>query len=152
MTAVSKHICGVRVDAVDYDSTVAQMLEWASRGESRMLCFATAHMVMEARDRPDYERVLDGADVVAPDGMALVWALRLLGVHGATRVYGPDFSEFAAAAAAPHGVPIGLYGGTPETLDRLARELERRYPGLRIAYAFAPPFRPLTEGERETQI
>jgi N-acetylglucosaminyldiphosphoundecaprenol N-acetyl-beta-D-mannosaminyltransferase len=44
-------------------------------------------------------------------------------------------------------VPIGLYGGRPEGLLRLRRELEERFPGLQLVYAESPPFRPLSEEE-----
>jgi exopolysaccharide biosynthesis WecB/TagA/CpsF family protein len=40
-----------------------------------------------------------------------------------------------------------LYGGTPETVRRLAANLQRRCPDLDICGWYAPPFRPLTEQE-----
>jgi N-acetylglucosaminyldiphosphoundecaprenol N-acetyl-beta-D-mannosaminyltransferase len=49
--------------------------------------------------------------------------------------------------ATHENVPIGLYGGTPESLDSFARLLETRYPGIRVVCRIAPPFRPLTSEE-----
>lgn len=152
MITQSRYICGVRVDAVNYETAVEQTIAWAKAGESHMVCFSTVHMIMEARDSPEFERVLKDADIVAPDGMPLVWALRLLGLRQATRVYGPDFTSMAAAAAERSGVPIALYGGAPDALQRLIAELRRRHPKLVIAYAFGPPFRPLTAEEREREV
>lgn len=152
MTAQSRYICEVRVDAVNYDDAVDQVMDWARRGESRMLCFSTVHMIMEANDRPHFERVLQGADVVAPDGMPLVWALRLLGLRHASRVYGPDFTQRVAEAAAREGIPLGLYGGSPQALQSLVAALEKRHPSLRIAYASAPPFRALTPTEHAQDV
>jgi len=40
-----------------------------------------------------------------------------------------------------------LYGGGPGTVDLLARRLTARLPGLQIAGAWTPPFRPLTPQE-----
>jgi N-acetylglucosaminyldiphosphoundecaprenol N-acetyl-beta-D-mannosaminyltransferase len=45
------------------------------------------------------------------------------------------------------GIPVGFYGGHPEVLDALVAKLSRRFPRLRIAFAFSPPFRPLTAEE-----
>ena len=44
-----------------------------------------------------------------------------------------------------------LYGGSPETLVALTPRLTQAVPGLRIAAAISPPFRPLT-GEEEDQF
>jgi N-acetylglucosaminyldiphosphoundecaprenol N-acetyl-beta-D-mannosaminyltransferase len=52
--------------------------------------------------------------------------------------------------AAREGIPIGLYGGTPDLLEMFVRIMERRYPGVRVVCQIAPPFRPLTSEEDET--
>ena len=39
------------------------------------------------------------------------------------------------------------YGGGDGMADELAREMERRFPGLRTAGSWTPPFRPLTLAE-----
>jgi N-acetylglucosaminyldiphosphoundecaprenol N-acetyl-beta-D-mannosaminyltransferase len=49
--------------------------------------------------------------------------------------------------AEERGLPVGLYGGTPEVLEALRGRLVERHPLLRIAFAASPPFRPLTPEE-----
>ena len=71
---------------------------WARNGESRYVCVATVNNVIEAYDDPDYGAVMEAADLVTPDGMPLVWGLRLLGVGAATRVYGPDLTPIGLPA------------------------------------------------------
>lgn len=84
---------------------------------------------------------------MTPDGMPLVWALRKLGIPQASRVYGPTLTLHICEAAAENAVPIGLFGGTPESLHDFANFLARTFPGLRIACRIAPPFRPLSPEE-----
>lgn len=147
----TRRILGMRVDATSYAHAAEQILRWARRGESRYVCVATVNNVIEARDDPAYHALIEAADLVTPDGMPLVWGLRLLGVAGATRVYGPDLTPAVCALAANHGVPVGFYGGTEHVLERLTARLQQRLPGLRISYRSSPPFRPLTrEEERRT--
>ena len=143
----TRRILGMRVDATSYQHASAEILRWGSLGESRYVCIATVNNVIEAYDDPAYHQVMDGADLVTPDGVPLVWALRLLGVEGATRVYGPDLTPILCERAAALGVPVGFYGSSPEVLDDLTASLVRRYPELRIAYSFSPPFQPLTPDE-----
>lgn len=108
---------------------------------------ANVHMIMEAYDDPRFHQIMDTADIVVPDGVPLVWALRLLGYKDATRVYGPTLTLHICEAAAHEGVPIGLYGGTEESLLEFKGFLNRKYPGIQIACAIAPPFRALSQEE-----
>jgi N-acetylglucosaminyldiphosphoundecaprenol N-acetyl-beta-D-mannosaminyltransferase len=106
-------------------------------------------MAMEAHDDLRLQRILNEADLITPDGMPLVWALKLLGIRQATRVYGPDLTLHICRAAAEKEVPIGLYGGTPERLEAFVALLESRFPGIQVVCRIAPPFRALTPEEDE---
>jgi N-acetylglucosaminyldiphosphoundecaprenol N-acetyl-beta-D-mannosaminyltransferase len=143
----SRRILRTRVDATSYRHTCDQVLEWAAAGESRYVCVATVNNLIEGVDDPGYNALMEAADLVTPDGMPLVWGLRLLGVPDASRVYGPDLTPLVCAAAAQRGIPVGFYGGQDDVLDDLATALTARHPGLRIAYRWSPPFRPLTADE-----
>jgi len=107
---------------------------------------------MESFDSPDFRRVLLEADLVTPDGMPVVWSLRLTGDRRATRVYGPDLTLLILEAAAREGLPVGFYGASPATLGKLAARLTRRFPALHISCLHAPPFRPLTPEEDERAV
>lgn len=133
-------ILGVRVHATSYADATARIVRWAARGESRYVCCANVHVVMEAQDSPRFAEVLHDAALVTPDGMPLVWFARGLGV-AQPRVYGPDLMLHVCASAAAQQLPIGLYGSSDDTLDALQGSLHGRFPGLSIAYRHAPPFR-----------
>lgn len=117
-----------------------------------MVCLGNVHMVMTAYDDPEFSKVVEDADLVTNDGMPLVWAMRLLGHQDLERVYGPHLMHFLCHAAAKRGIPIGLYGGTPEVLDDLCLALERRYPAIMIPYRISPPFRPATMEEEDRDL
>lgn len=148
----SRYILGMRVDGTSYEDATRRVLAWARSGESRYVCVATVHMVMEAYDHPDYQALVNAADLVTPDGMPLVWMLRRLGIPNQTRVYGPDLTLHVCEAAAREGIPVGFYGSAPEVLEQLVEKLRARFPGLQVVYAFSPPFRPLTEEEDQKVI
>jgi N-acetylglucosaminyldiphosphoundecaprenol N-acetyl-beta-D-mannosaminyltransferase len=147
----SRRILHTRVDATSYRHATDQVLDWAAAGESRYVCVATVNNLIEGCDDPGYNALMEAADLVTPDGMPLVWGLRLLGVPGASRVYGPDLTPLVCEEAARRGIPVGFYGGQDDVLDDLAATLTARYPGLRIAYRWSPPFRPLT-AEEEARV
>ncbi|MGH0032594.1 MAG: WecB/TagA/CpsF family glycosyltransferase [Myxococcota bacterium] len=142
----SRRVVGLRVDATDYVHATETILSQAESGGG-VTCIATVHMVMEACDDPGFQRLVNAADLVTPDGMPLVWMLRALGVGDAKRVYGPDLTPLVCEAAARRGVPVGFYGGDAATLEALVDRLRARFPGLRIDFAHSPPFRALTVEE-----
>ena len=147
----SRYILDMRVDATSYQDAVNGILGWAVRGESRYVCCANVHSVMESFDDPSFRKCINSSDLVTSDGMPLVWALRQLGVRGATRVYGPDLVPALLRAADREGLQVGFYGGNPETLKRLQAVTEEQFPGL-VGYAFSPPFRELSEDEDQAVV
>jgi N-acetylglucosaminyldiphosphoundecaprenol N-acetyl-beta-D-mannosaminyltransferase len=145
----SRRILRTRVDATSYRHATDQILAWAAAGESRYVCVATVNNLIEGCDDPGYNQMMEAADLVTPDGMPLVWGLRLLGVAGASRVYGPDLTPLVCEEAARRGIPVGFYGGKDDVLDDLTATLTRRCPGLEVAYRCSPPFRALTAEEED---
>jgi N-acetylglucosaminyldiphosphoundecaprenol N-acetyl-beta-D-mannosaminyltransferase len=143
----ARSVIGMRVDAVTYAGAARQIVRWARRNESRYVCVASVNNAVQASEDADFRRVMNEADLVTPDGMPLVWALRILGVQEATRVYGPDLTPIVCEVARDEGIPVGFYGGTPASVEALTSSLSKRIPGLRIVYRWAPPFRPLTAEE-----
>ena len=147
-----RYILGMRVDATSYPDAAQRALEWACLRESRYVCIGTVHMVMEAYDSAEYRQMVNRADLVTPDGMPLVWGLRLLRIDSATRVYGPDLTQHLLAVAAANGIPVGFFGGTPRVLARLLEVLALRFPGLKVAFQKSPPFRQPTPEEDRADI
>jgi len=145
----SRHVLGMRVDVTSYEDASKRVLEWAHHRQSAYVCVASVHMTMEAYDSPAFRQVVNKADLVTPDGRPLVWALKGLRVKTASQVRGTDLTTHVLEQAAHENVPIGLYGGTPETLETLVRILKTRYPKIRVVCQIAPPFRSLTPVEDE---
>lgn len=118
--------------------------------QSSYVCVANVHMVIEAwRDR-EFARVVEGAEIVTPDGMPLVKALRLLYGVRQERVAGMDLMPSLLAAAEREGLAVYLYGSTEDVLAATVARMRREHPGLAVAGSWSPPFRTLT-GEEDRQ-
>jgi N-acetylglucosaminyldiphosphoundecaprenol N-acetyl-beta-D-mannosaminyltransferase len=149
---VTRPVLGVNVAVSNYDLAIQHSLRWAQERQSRALFFAAVHMIMESVDDPAFLRQLNEAGTVMPDGMPLVWALRLLGERGARQVCGPDFTVAMLAAAEEAGVPVGFFGGSQAVLDSLVSAVRRSHPKLDVAFVESPPFRALTPQEDEAVV
>jgi N-acetylglucosaminyldiphosphoundecaprenol N-acetyl-beta-D-mannosaminyltransferase len=85
--------------------------------------------------------------MVTPDGMPLVWLNHLHGRRWVERVYGPDLLLAMCAHSLSTGYRHYFYGGAEGIPELLATRLQERFPGLRVAGTYSPPFRPMTPAE-----
>jgi N-acetylglucosaminyldiphosphoundecaprenol N-acetyl-beta-D-mannosaminyltransferase len=146
------HILPIRVDNTNYDDATNRILTWAVYGEKRYVCVANVHMAMEAHKDDRFRKIVNKSDLVTPDGMPLVWTMRLLGAKNQTRVYGPTLTLRICEVASKFGFSVGFYGGSLETIKYLVQNISNRFSILRIAYAHSPPFRPLRPEEDEAMV
>jgi N-acetylglucosaminyldiphosphoundecaprenol N-acetyl-beta-D-mannosaminyltransferase len=146
-------VLGIPLAVSDYEQVMDWMDALIAGGGRGYMTAAAVNLVMSAREDPETNAAVLAATLAVPDGQPLVWALRALGHARATRVYGPDLMAHYCARAARVGIPIYLYGGrSPEALALLERRLCERFPGLRIAGGYSPPFRALTEDEEDRAL
>lgn len=140
-------VLGVGVSVVTMHSAVAEVARWIADGERRYVCVTGVHGVMESQRDPALLRIHNESGLTLPDGMPMVWAGRFAGARGIARVYGPDFMLAVCRLAAERGWSSFFYGGAPGVPELVARRLEERFPGLRVAGHHSPPFRSLNEQE-----
>ena len=117
------NILSIRVDNTNYEEATNQILTWAAFREKRYVCVANVHMAMEADYNDRFCKIVNHADLVTPDGMPLVWTMRKLGFKNQTRVYGPTLTLHVCKAASECGLPVGFYGGSPETIKYLVQNI-----------------------------
>ncbi len=146
------NVLGVFVDAINLQESTAQILRWVAERKRTYVCVTGVHGIMESQRQPDLKRVHNAAGIVTPDGMPLVYISRAAGHDGCGRVYGPDLMLDVCAASLAPGYAHFFYGTTAQTLERLTSRLRERFPDLRVAGTFAPPFRALTDRERSAAI
>jgi N-acetylglucosaminyldiphosphoundecaprenol N-acetyl-beta-D-mannosaminyltransferase len=140
-----------RLHPLTHTQAATVVMDWAVAGQSRVVLAANVHMVMEAWDDPVLSEQLRAADLAVPDGAPLVWALRALG-EKAEHVRGADLTLGVCRQAEKSGVPVGLYGSAPETLEAFQAFLDQRYPDLRVPFVVSPPFRPFNDEEDRDMI
>src|SRR5688572_21555743 len=131
-------ILQIEFKPTSYLDITQQILDWAKCEDSRYICVANVHMLMEAQDSLEYQHIINSADFVTPDGMPLVWMMRLKGQKNQERVYGPTLMLHILDAATREKIPVGFYGGKPEVLQTLIEKIKEQFKSLDIVYAFSP--------------
>ena len=143
-------ILGLPLSLVDYGEAMAWMDSMIASRRRGYVVAAAVHCIMVAQEDPELRDAVLGASLTVPDGMPLVWALKTLGHDISDRVYGPTLMADYCERAAHTGAKMYLYGGRNQgALVQLALNLRTRFSGLKIVGGYSPPFRSLTEDERD---
>ncbi len=140
------------VTVAPYRQFIAEIAERAQRRQSAYVCFANVHMLMEAYDDPGFNQVVNGADLVAPDGRPLSVLMRWQYGLRQDRVCGMDLLPDLLRTATAQNLSVYFYGSTQETLDAIETRLAHDHPTLRVAGLESPPFRPLTVEEDQAAV
>lgn len=145
-------VIGFPVTALPFDTQVELILRWANNRNSKVVCVANVHMLMEAHSNREFASVLETADLVTPDGMPLVWLMNLMGVANQDRVAGMDILIALCNRASLEQVSVLFLGSQSEILERMSTRLKHDFPNLKIAGMEPLPFRPMTPEEDEAII
>ncbi len=103
---------------------------------------ANVHVMTEAVLNAPLRRALASAVAVVPDGMPLVWWLKMRGHRSQNRVYGPDFTLNLLKRADRSRWRVALFGGHPDALGAFTAFIRRRFPRVRLVASISPPFKP----------
>lgn len=142
-------ILGISVDPVDYVQAITRCVEFIDRGGTWTITAANTHLVALARHDPSFGEVMRAFDLILPDGMPLVWALRAGGTRLKDRVYGPYFMK-RALSDLPASTRHFFFGGKPETLKKLTAFARNQNPDIQIAGTLSPPYRSWLPDDEQT--
>lgn len=150
--AITGTILSTQISVTNHDLTCDRILTLARMRQPAYVCFATAHMLVEACRDASVNNAYSAAAMVNPDGTPVAWCLRLIGHSSAQCVSGPRTMPLLLKAAEANGISIGFYGGRPKTLEMMTTALAKLHPNLDIRYCYSPPFRPLDAAEQQEQL
>jgi len=130
-------ILGYPVNLIGLEETVAlleKLLLAAEEGEKARLRVVTLNpeMLMLGQMDPRLDSALQRADLIVPDGIGIVWALRRAGYKRQQRVTGVDLVESLLTRMAPAGLKVYLLGGEPGVAEAAAAQLQNRWPQVQV--------------------
>lgn len=134
-------VAGTRIHNVTARQVLARADQWlAGKEVPRLICTPNADHCVQARSDDEFRRVLAAADLCVPDGMAVMYAARLLGWPLRERVSGRLLMLSLCGLAADRGYSVFLLGSAPGVARRAAEVLCHWYPNLCIAGTYSPPY------------
>ena len=128
-------VLGVPVDCVSMEEAVEKVAEMAVSGRGGHVVTLNPEMTLSAGEDAALEAVIAGADLVVPDGIGVVRALKMLGYCPRGRVPGIELAANVMGTAAERGMSVYFVGAKPGVAQQAADAMSSALPGLRIAGA-----------------
>jgi N-acetylglucosaminyldiphosphoundecaprenol N-acetyl-beta-D-mannosaminyltransferase len=131
------------VDRLPFEEAVSFVLNrlMSSRqGRPLRIVGPNAQLITLAKNNLSFAEAMRSADLRIPDGISVVLASKVLRRPILERVPGGELMERLCAESAKHGLSVFFLGGLPGAAEKAAGVLKDRYPGLRFAGTYCPPY------------
>ena len=133
-------VLGFPVAPLPLEAVAGRLASALATGERLRVVTLNPEMLMAALNHPELEKAIRDADLIVPDGIGIVWALRRQGWRRQRRVTGVDLVETLLAREQARAQPreqtrrrLFLLGGEPGVGEEAAARIERRWPGITVA-------------------
>lgn len=145
-------ILGVNVAAINMEWLIDFTKKHIKQMSGNYICVSNVHTTVMSYDDSDYCAIQNGGILAIPDGGPLSSVGRKRGFPQMKRTTGPDYLMEILNISAKEGYRHYFYGSTDETLVKLKKYMENNFPDVEIAGMCSPPFRTLSEAEKEQII
>lgn len=144
MSLSSEDIVGYQVCDTTRAEIVNCVTNWVreNKRDCRYFACVNPHAIEMAAEDKIFHNSFTCADFLTADGIGVVYASRLLGGNIRSRITGTDVFLDVSSALNEIGGSCYFLGSTEETLAKIRTEMAARFPNVRIAGTYSPPFRP----------
>lgn len=126
-------VMGVGFDSLTMDEAVARARDLMAERRAAYVVTPNPEIVMLCRDDPAAMQAVQGADLVLPDGIGVIYGAKILGTPLRAKLPGIDFASALMAQMGQEGKSVFLLGAKPGIADAAAEKMRERFPGLVIA-------------------
>lgn len=124
---------GVTLANTSMGAAIDWIVERARGRRPAQIAFVNPDCLNIAYRHAAYHRVLTQAARVLPDGIGIHLGCRILGLALRENVNGTDLFPRLCERCAGEGLSLYLLGARPGVAAAAAAEMQRRYPGLKVA-------------------
>lgn len=132
----NKKILNIRIDIINLNETLILIKNWHEEKISKYVCCVPIHTIMDCYDDNNVSIAVNSSNLNTPDGIGVVWLLKLSGYKNISRVYGPDLM-LNTCKIYPHFRHF-LLGGSQEIINNLESNLKSKIRNLNIVGSSSP--------------
>ena len=138
-------ILGVGFDNLTMTEAVARGCELLAGEGAYYVVTPNPEIVETCRADAEAMAAVNGADLVLPDGIGVIYGAKLLGTPLKSRVPGIEFGTAMLAHCAETGKRVYLFGAKPGVAEQAARKMREAHPQLQICGTADGYFKPEEE-------
>lgn len=125
-------ILGVGFDNITMEQALARGCALLEEEGAHYVVTPNPEIVELCRENEAARGAVNGADLVLPDGIGVIYGAKLLKTPLRERVPGVEFGEQMIARCAQSGKKVYLLGAKPGVAETAAKKLCEKYPGLLV--------------------
>lgn len=126
-------VLGVGFDNLTMDEAVENAFALLHTQQTHYVVTPNPEIVEICRGNPEAMAAVNGASLVLPDGVGIIKGAAMLGTPLKEKTPGVEFAADLLERMAGEGLSLYLLGAKPGVAELAARNLQERYPGLKIA-------------------
>ncbi len=104
-----------------------------------------------AQKDQDFKEALSQSDVLLPDGIAIVWAVKFLYGKKIKKIAGADIHHFYLEKLNRESGSCFYLGASEATLSKIKERIHSEFPNIRFG-AYSPPYKPVFSLEDTNQM
>ncbi|HLP04298.1 MAG TPA: WecB/TagA/CpsF family glycosyltransferase [Paludibacter sp.] len=99
-----------------------------------------AHSYNTVQKDADFHQALQCSDVLLPDGVGVVWAMRMLTGEKIRKIAGADLFHYEMERLNSTSGKCFFLGSTDKTLQKIREKCSTEYPQIQV-HTFSPPYK-----------
>lgn len=145
---------GVLIQRITYRDLSKKINKWLldKHSPSKHIACINAYNCSLSIKNKLLRKIYNCADICGPDGMPFVYLIKLLSRSNCDRFAAPDLWLYLFNEAKIKKYTFYFYGADSVTLNNLITNLKIKFPYLRIVGSYAPPFRELSDYEKNAIV
>ena len=127
---MKREILGLRFDDLTREEAARRGAELLSEDKFHYVVTPNPEFILAAEKDPEFQRVINEADLVLPDGIGVVYSAKILGTPLKGRVPGVEFAEDMLACLNEGKGRLFLLGAKPGVAEAAGEKILERYPDI----------------------
>lgn len=126
-------VLGFDVDLFSFNDALQYVHSHLKENKGMQIVTINPEMITLGKKDNDFARILNGADLIIPDGVGVKIALKIKGIKQ-ENIPGIEFSKKLISLCELDGYSVGLLGAREEVIQRAADNLRAEFSNLNITY------------------
>lgn len=127
---MKQEILGIQFDSLTREEAAQAGAALLEEDRFHYVVTPNPEFILAAEKDEEFRRVLNGADLVLPDGIGVVYSAKIMGTPLKSRVPGIEFAADMLACLNRQGGRLYLLGAKPGVAEAAGRNILEQYPNI----------------------